>query len=134
MKHRPEGERNYASIIYHECMSHEIPRRLPGEKGGPMRVDEIPYGHENAVKRPRDPAQDRIFRSEIETANQNGDCIINVGEGYYRPVPGDETDEAELNEYLAKESSRERSIRKKRHAMMRAFWKREQEDSDEVEE
>ena len=99
-----------------------------------MRVDEIPYGHENAVKRPRDPAQDRIFRSEIEAANQNGDCIINVGEGYYRPVPGGETDEAELNEYLAKESSRERSIRKKRHAMMRAFWKREQEDSDEVEE
>ena len=49
------------------------------------------------------------------------DCIINVGNGYYRPVPGDLTDEAELKEYLAKELSRARKIQSKRLAMRLTF-------------
>lgn len=68
-----------------------------------IQIENIPYGHENAVQRPANPLEDRKLRKEIERANCNGDCIINVGRGYYRPVPGDATDETELREYLAKE-------------------------------
>ena len=92
-----------------------------------MRIDQIPYGHENAVRRPQNASEDRKLREDIEMANQTGDCIINVGEGYYRPIPGDSIDDKELNEYLAKERSRKRSIRKKRHAMMAAYSRREQD-------
>ena len=68
-----------------------------------IQIENIPRGHENAVQRPANPLEDRKLRREIEQANQNGDCIINVGKGYYRPVPGNATDEAELRQYLAKE-------------------------------
>lgn len=47
-----------------------------------------------------------------------------MGAGYYRPVPGDAVDEKELNEYLAKELHRARTILAKRLAMKRAFERR----------
>ena len=86
-----------------------------------IRIENIPYGHENAVQRPSNPNEDRILRAEIERANSKDDCIINVGHGYYRPVPGDLTDESELNEYLAKELSRARKIQLKRMKMRETF-------------
>lgn len=86
-----------------------------------IQIENIPYGHENAVQRPSDPIEDRRFRDKIEKANRDDDCIINVGHGYYRPVPGDLTDESELNEYLAKELSRARKIQAKRLAMCQTF-------------
>ena len=48
----------------------------------------ITYGHRNAVKRPNKllvdhEKIDRELRKLIEKANHNGDCIINVGNGYY---------------------------------------------------
>lgn len=86
-----------------------------------VKIENIPYGHENAVQRPANPIEDRIMRVRIEKANRTSDCIINVGNGYYRPVPGDATDESELNEYLAKELSRARKIHSKRLAMKRTF-------------
>ena len=64
------------------------------------------------MQRPANALEDRRFRKKIEIANNEGDCIINVGNGYYRPVPGDEIDEKELNEYLAKELHRARVIQK----------------------
>ena len=73
------------------------------------------------MQRPSNDLEDRKLRRKIETANNEGDCIINVGNGYYRPVPGDEIDEKELNEYLAKELHRARVIQKKRLAMKMAF-------------
>ena len=73
------------------------------------------------MQRPANALEDRRFRKKIEIANNEGDCIINVGNGYYRPVPGDEIDEKELNEYLAKELHRARVIQKKRLAMKMAF-------------
>lgn len=73
------------------------------------------------MQRPADDLEDRRLRRKIEVANNEGDCIINVGNGYYRPVPGDEIDEKELNEYLAKELHRARTIQKKRLAMKMAF-------------
>ena len=84
-------------------------------------VEKIPYGHENAVQRPSNPISDRILRGKIEKANRNDDCIINVGNGYYRPIPGDVTDESELNEYLSKELSRARKVLAKRKAMRTTF-------------
>lgn len=62
----------------------------------------------------------------MEDANNKGDCIINVGSGYYRPLPNDEVDEKEFKEYLAKELSRARKIQVKRLRMKMAFEKRKE--------
>ncbi|MCA5960437.1 hypothetical protein LC724_08260 [Blautia sp. RD014234] len=50
-------------------------------------------GHKNTVSRPDlnlpgNESIDRQLRILVEEANHNGDCIINVGNGYYRPIPG----------------------------------------------
>lgn len=86
-----------------------------------IQIENIPRGHENAVQRPANPLEDRKLRREIEQANQNGDCIINVGHGIYRPIPGDPIDEAELREYLAKDLSRARKVLSKRKEMSKTF-------------
>ena len=44
-----------------------------------IQIENIPYGHENAVQRPANPIEDRVLRAHIEKANRNNDCIINVG-------------------------------------------------------
>lgn len=84
-------------------------------------INDIPYGHKNPMSRPSDVIEDRKLRKKIEVANSNGDCIINVGNGYYRPVPGDPVDEKELDEYLAKELHRARVVQKKRLGMKLTF-------------
>lgn len=84
----------------------------------------IPDGHKYPLPRPSDASTDRAFRELVENANKNGDCIINVGSGYYRPLPGDEVDEKEFNEYLAKDLSRARQVLLKRMRMKDAFRKR----------
>lgn len=86
-----------------------------------IEIENIPYGHDNAVHRPSNPIEDIILRSKIENANRNGDCIINVGHGYFRPDPNDKIDELEFNEYMAKELSRERKIQSKRLSMKMTF-------------
>lgn len=83
--------------------------------------DRIPDGHKNAIQRPWNRIVDRSLRSMIEKANNNGDCIINVGNGIYRPIPGDPVDEKELNQYLGKELHRARSIQIKRLSMKQTF-------------
>lgn len=87
-------------------------------------INDIPYGHEQPLQRPASPYEDRTLRKNIEEANKHGDCIINVGNGYYRPVPGDPVDEKEFNEYLAKELHRSRAIQAKRFAMKMTFERR----------
>lgn len=87
-------------------------------------ISDIPYGHKNPMQRPSNLHEDRLLRRTIEVANNEGDCIINVGNGYYRPVPGDAVDEKEFNEYSAKELHRARAILKKRLAMKLAFERR----------
>lgn len=109
------------------------PREIRGEKGVKMSdiekatdyFNRIPDGHRNAIQRPWNRSVDRVLRSMIERENNNGDCIINVGNGIYRPIPGDPVDEKELNEYLAKERHRARSIQIKRLSMKKTFegWK-----------
>lgn len=81
----------------------------------------IPDGHKNAIQRPWNRVVDRCLRKMIEKANNNGDCIINVGNGIYRPIPGDPVDEKELNEYLGKELHRARAIQLKRLCMKKTF-------------
>lgn len=84
-------------------------------------INDIPYGHREPLQRPADTYEDRVLRKNIETANNEGDCIINVGAGYYRPVPGDPVDEKELVEYTSKELHRARAVLKKRLSMKMAF-------------
>lgn len=108
---------------------------MPGGKGGfvgnasdnaKSYFNRIPDGHRNAMQRPWNKTEDRVLRKMIEVANNNGDCIINVGRGIYRPIPGDPVDEKELKEYLSKELSRARSVQIKRISMKQTFesWKR----------
>lgn len=89
--------------------------------------EKIPDGHEKAMKRPAKPSTDRALRKLIENANKNGDCIINIGEGIFRPVPGDIEDERQLKIYLGKELHRARTIQLKRLKMKMTFegWKDE---------
>lgn len=89
----------------------------------------IPDGHAHAMARPWNKVVDRSLRRLIEKANNNGDCIINVGEGIYRPVPGDPVDEKELKQYLAKELHRARAIQLKRLCMITAFGRKVIQDA-----
>ena len=73
------------------------------------------------LRRPKDAAVDRAFRQLIQNANNNGDCIINLGEGYYRPGKDDFMD---LAEYLLKEQARAREIMSKCVSMRQAFNRR----------
>lgn len=81
----------------------------------------IRTGNRNAVKRPMNDTVDRPFREMVEDANNHGDCIVNVGFGYFRPDPKDPVDEKYLNEYLAKELSRARKILLKRMKMKKSY-------------
>ena len=81
----------------------------------------IPDGHRNAIARPWNKCTDRSLRRIIEQANNNGDCIINVGDGIFRPIPGDPVDEKAFEEYIAKDLHRARAILAKRMAMKHTF-------------
>lgn len=78
----------------------------------------IGIGRENALK-----VDNRFtdFRGMVAEANKNGDCIINTGEGYYRPGPEDED---ELNHYLYRELHRAKEITDKVDAMREAYYGR----------
>lgn len=56
----------------------------------------------------------------------NGDCIINVGKGVFRPIPSDPVDEAAFHEYIAKDLHRARAIQLKRLCMKQTYdsWSR----------
>lgn len=92
----------------------------------------IGCGHRNAISRPDTSTCaganiDRELRNMIERANNNGDCIINIGSGYFRPIPGDKTDELALKEYIKKEVSRASKVAHKAKVMKVTFenWRKE---------
>lgn len=87
----------------------------------------IPTGHRDPLPRPGNARIDRELRKLIEIANKTGDCIINVGNGYYRVDPFDVVDMKELHEYLAMERSRAREINHKRRAMLQYVKKKDME-------
>lgn len=84
-------------------------------------------GHRNSVKRPWDLRVDRSLRAMVEFANHNGDCIVNDGEGYFRPIPGDEVDRLALNSYFRKEESRIKKEQLKLESMKQTYegWRKE---------
>ena len=92
----------------------------------------IADGHEHAIQRPSLHTEfgeraDRLLRKMVEDANHTGDCIINVGNGYYRPIPGNVVDEKEFHEYINKDSSRKEALSDKINAMQEAFENRRKE-------
>lgn len=80
--------------------------------------DMIRTGRKNALKVPNNFT---AFRTLVADANKNGDCIINNGEGYYRPGPDDED---ELKHYLYRELHRADEITDKVDAMREAYYGR----------
>lgn len=60
----------------------------------------------------------------VQYANQNGDCIINVGGGYFRPIPGKDDEDADY--YFARELHRAREILYKRKRMREAYENRKE--------
>lgn len=88
-------------------------------------ISRIPDGHRRAMSRPSSPYKDREMRERIREMNENGDCIINVNHGYFRPIPGDPADESFLNTYLKREKKRAVAIMKKIVTMKRTYeaWK-----------
>ena len=96
----------------------------PEEKSQAQRLfDMIGEGVGHAVSRPKDPAVDRRLRQLVSEANSTGDCIINMGFGYYRP--GDD-DCVEFEEYVAKERHRAREILRKVARMQQVYDRRYQ--------
>lgn len=63
-----------------------------------------------------------VFRRMVAEANVNGDCIINISGGYYRPIPGE--DDEEVAHYFARELHRARAILYKRMKMKEAYERR----------
>ena len=89
-------------------------------------------GHEHAISMPnidspKGRSVDRILRRLIENANNSGDCIINVGNGIYRPIPGDPVDDSEFREYIMKDLSRKHSVEQKIYSMQFAYEARRSE-------
>ena len=96
----------------------------PEEKSQAQRLfDMIGEGVGHAVSRPKDPAVDRRLRQLVSEANSTGDCIINMGFGYYRP--GDD-DSVEAEVYFASERHRARAILRKVRKMEEVYNRRYQ--------
>lgn len=98
----------------------------------------ITSGAGNAVGRPAvidksNSTIDRALRELVEKANRNGDCIINAGDGYFRPIPGSVVDEYHFHEYMAKEKSRVKELEKKISTMETTYemWKKEAMSEEE---
>ncbi len=81
--------------------------------------DSIGYGKRYSVK--VDSRNSREFRALVTEANLNGDCIINVGGGYYRPDKDNPIERAEAEHYFASEMHRANEIRKKCLKMQQSF-------------
>lgn len=76
----------------------------------------IPYGAEDPLVVANN---NNIFRKMVADANKNGDCIINVGKGYFRPIPG--VDDSDFDYYMSREHHRATEILYKRKRMKEAY-------------
>ena len=121
------GSRHKKSMALPEEVPHHlklINGTTPEEKTQAQRLfDLIGEGFGHAVSRPKDPAIDRSLRRLVADANSAGDCIINVGFGYYRPGADDFI---EFQEYVAKERHRAREILRKVSRMQQVYDRRYQ--------
>lgn len=67
---------------------------------------QIGVGKKNILKRPGNSYDDRILRKKIQEAQESGDIIINVGEGYYRPILAIPEEKLEFEHYINSKKSR----------------------------
>ena len=70
-------------------------------------------GRQNAVTRPLNRTVDRYLRDLVAQANERGEVIINIGNGYYRPRFFDPVERIEFEEYTNKDISRANKTRAK---------------------
>lgn len=84
-----------------------------------MLFDSIPTGRASAMTIAPDDEANRSFRIMVQKANENGDCIINNGYGYFRPRKNSKADREEFIKYCKKECHRARLILFKVKAMQR---------------
>lgn len=91
-------------------------------KNTQMIIDLIPIGHENAISRERlcnrSGLSDREVRRVISELNEDGNVILNRGEGYFRY--DSETDRYYLEHYLAVEKGRVKTLNRKLRKMRKA--------------
>ena len=82
----------------------------------------IPKGNRNAISRSelvrRSGLTDRIIRRHIAELNNKGIVILNNGNGYF--LYGGQEDNQYLNEYVAMEKARVRTISRKIRKMEKA--------------
>lgn len=88
---------------------------------------QIGYGRENAMPRPLNASIDRHLRNLVTKANEHGDVIINVGNGYYRPRPWILAEKMEYEEYIAKDISRAMRVLQKKKKMQKSYERMEEE-------
>lgn len=85
-------------------------------------IEMIPVGHENAISRERlcylTGMSDRDIRRAIGELNEAGNVILNRGKGYFRYDA--ETDRYYLQNYLAVEQGRVRTLNRKLRKMRKA--------------
>ena len=85
-------------------------------------IEMIPAGHENAISRERlyylTGMNDREIRRAIGELNESGNVILNRGKGYFRYDA--ETDWYYLQNYLAVEQGRVRTLNRKLRKMRKA--------------
>lgn len=105
-------------------INHQIDNNTPAIKShAEFLFDMIGTGRERALKRPSGRA-DRHLRKLIAAANISGDCIINIGDGYFRPGKDDED---ALRQYLSIEKHRGHEILYKAYCMERSYNERYKE-------
>lgn len=95
---------------------------------GPKEQAKYPFsrigdGKENAVTRPINRTVDRYLRDLVAQANERGEVIINVGDGYYRPRFFDPIERMEFEEYTNNDISRANKTMMKVERMKSAFLK-----------
>lgn len=83
----------------------------------------IGEGRQNAVTRPLNRTVDRYLRDLVAQANERGEVIINVGNGYYRPRFSDPVERSEFEKYINKDISRADKTKVKVEMMKAAFMK-----------
>ena len=118
---------NKKSMALPEKIPHlqkQINGNTPGSKNQQMAqmLFDMIGKYDRPIKRPKNQSVDRMLRMLIEHANNNGDCIINDGDGYYRPKRGDGFDEHCFNLYAAKELKKAKAIEDKIKSMKNAFY------------
>lgn len=92
------------------------------EHSAAILFESIGKGKENRTERPEKGGDtDRRLRQLVQRAREAGELIINVGQGYYRPILTRPEEVLETREFFAKEDARAFELLKRNRAMKRTF-------------